>query len=966
MRTFRNDASGDLSALIKDTRSLLEQNQPLVAAEKIAGSILADVHRASVQFSEAASVEPACPAVRLCLGMTLLALGKLEQAIESVKEVAKLDKTNAELWDSWRRAIRSLKRYKDQVEPKVLLNRGMAHLWLLDGKRLRNIKDYQKAAKQFFKALDFDPENSDVWYFLGYVATREKKESEFLEKAKQHTKNNPNTSSTWTNYGALLVSLDKPLKGITALDKARDLDPTNTEAWCWSGFCILEENPHRAEEMISKAIELDPTNGKAWYFWGLKLGGDHKYKEAIEKFERAADLIPDTPSMWYQWGRILFEQNEYEEAIIKLKKAGVLHFDEKMKAIAYVALGIVCRKQKKPEDAIKWLSKATDFDPENDEAWGQWAWALSDLKRFNAAQEKLTKALELNPEGKWLMLKSSLKWKDIPYLDEDELPSPYHGEAPADNGKSEIIAYKGVPLIFQDAKALLALEKFIGEPILPMRRFAIHSDASFGFIPEQQQVRQLALAKKNLKVIPEPIKDFSLLQCLDLRSNEISEIPGWLLNLNCLQSLDLSENKLSTLPEEIHQISSLTELHLGNNELKSFPETLGLLHQLTELWIDSNQLATLPESIGQLRKLRDLSLPANKLKSLPESFAQLRKLRSLSLAKNQLKSLPDSFCQLASLQRLWLGTNQLTRLPELFGTLVNLKDLYLQENRLTTLPKSFGQLVHLETLLLENNQLGTLPVTIKSLEQLCKLDLTGNPGIGRFARKIGDSSKKEEGQKAVREFLADFIQNVHKNMPADERESVYNGVVLIEMDAEALNELEAVLGEPIPQTSFPTDENAGFKSELLRVKRLSLPKKHLSTLPESFGNLTQLEYLNLRNNRLAKLPESVGKLINLIEWELWENQLVALPESIGNLTNLEKLDLEANKLKTIPDSIGKLSKLRKLLLYRNPLTSLPESLANLEKLDHLSISGNSFKKLPEPLEQLEKNGCSIWVEENDK
>ncbi len=42
----------------------------------------------------------------------------------------------------------------------------------------------------------------------------------------------------------------------------------------------------------------------------------------------------------------------------------------------------------------------------------------------------------------------------------------------------------------------------------------------------------------------------------------------------------------------------------------------------------------------------------------------------------------------------------------------------------------------------------------------------------------------------------------------------------------------------------------------------------LEELPESIGELSNLEVLNLKRNRLKKLPESIGKLSNLIELNL--------------------------------------------------------------------------------------------------
>lgn len=51
---------------------------------------------------------------------------------------------------------------------------------------------------------------------------------------------------------------------------------------------------------------------------------------------------------------------------------------------------------------------------------------------------------------------------------------------------------------------------------------------------------------------------------------------------------------------------------------------------------------------------------------------------------------------------------------------------------------------------------------------------------------------------------------------------------------------------------------------------------------------------------LSSLPESIGQLVNLQKLTLILIGLKTLPESIGNLVNLECLDLEGNNIKTLP------------------------------------------------------------------
>jgi hypothetical protein len=143
--------------------------------------------------------------------------------------------------------------------------------------------------------------------------------------------------------------------------------------------------------------------------------------------------------------------------------------------------------------------------------------------------------------------------------------------------------------------------------------------------------------------------------------------------------------------------------------------------------------------------------------------------------------------------------------------------------------------------------------------------------------------------------------------------------------------------DDIPQTS--KSEAACF---LLTQTVIDLSNKGLSALPESIGNLQNLQELDLSGNVLYSLPESIVKLQNL-EWlHLGYNNLSSLLESIGNLQNLQELWLYNNNLSSLPESIGNLQNLERLDLFKNKLSSLPKSIGNLQNLQILGLENNTI------------------------
>ena len=74
-----------------------------------------------------------------------------------------------------------------------------------------------------------------------------------------------------------------------------------------------------------------------------------------------------------------------------------------------------------------------------------------------------------------------------------------------------------------------------------------------------------------------------------------------------------------------------------------------------------------------------------------------------------------------------------------------------------------------------------------------------------------------------------------------------------------------------------------------QITLLTLANNQLTSLPESFGNLSSLEYLDLENNQLTSLPESFGNLSSLQSLHLDNNQLTSLPLSMDKLPSLRFL-----------------------------------------------------------------------------
>ncbi|MFV0498495.1 MAG: InlB B-repeat-containing protein [Bacilli bacterium] len=196
-----------------------------------------------------------------------------------------------------------------------------------------------------------------------------------------------------------------------------------------------------------------------------------------------------------------------------------------------------------------------------------------------------------------------------------------------------------------------------------------------------------------------------------------------------------------------------------------------------------------------------------------------------------------------------------------------------------------------------------------------------------------------------------FEQFPDPNMASAVADVIANGDVNAVIDQELVDNTQDLI---LRDSSITDITGISVFSEL---DILDLSNNDLKTLPESVGELKELQLLTLfNNNSLATLPESIGELTELKTLKIMGGDLVSVPESIGNLSELEDLQLAKNNLVSIPESIGELKKLKNLQLYDNNLTSLPSSILELPQLFNLTICGNL---LPESA------GAQIEEQQND-
>jgi tetratricopeptide (TPR) repeat protein len=139
--------------------------------------------------------------------------------------------------------------------------------------------------------------------------------------------------------------------------------PGTTEALLYAGKSFVRLQSYaKAEEAFRGYVRKNPVSSEGYYLLGYVLNSENKPRESLEIYTKAASLTPPTAD------------------------------DLKVVALNYVLL-------KANAEAIHWLQRAVEMDPQNKEAWYYLGRAYYTETRLPDARKAFEKVLELDPRN---------------------------------------------------------------------------------------------------------------------------------------------------------------------------------------------------------------------------------------------------------------------------------------------------------------------------------------------------------------------------------------------------------------------------------------------------------------------------------------------------------------------------------------------------------------------------------------
>jgi tetratricopeptide (TPR) repeat protein len=260
---------------------LAKQPRNARAAENLGISLLAEgrLGEALETLQEAVQISPRSANVRNGLGFALVAHGRLDEAIESFREAIRLKPRYPRALVNLGNALNEKGRTEEsiaQFTQAVLIQPNYTDARLNLGNSYLTLGNVDDAIAQYTWIVEFDPEHAKAWGNLGYA---------LLSQAQRKIAGGG-------------VSTDQAMfdAAIRALEKALDLDPKSRNAWNNLGLaCVMQSEVARSRG----------DSGEA----------DRKLDEAIEAFRQALWVQSDFVAAHYNLANALAERGDDEGAI---------------------------------------------------------------------------------------------------------------------------------------------------------------------------------------------------------------------------------------------------------------------------------------------------------------------------------------------------------------------------------------------------------------------------------------------------------------------------------------------------------------------------------------------------------------------------------------------------------------------------------------------------------------------------
>jgi tetratricopeptide (TPR) repeat protein len=349
-------------------------------------------------------LHPSSISIKIRQAQTLMSEGKLEECLELIDLIEKIETNEPELYLTKGGALNFLGDVEKAVEAfekaismpiddpdETLYNIGIS---------FGQAGETTLAIKYLEKAHQFNPKNEIVLYELGYYCDKNSQFGDSIEYYNKYLDIDPFNHSVWYNIGITYNRMGLFKEAIEAYDYSLAINDDFLHA------LFNKANALANSELFEKAIDcyheylnLDKQNDDALCYLAECYLNIEKYADALTYYQKAIKLNASNACAWYGSGLIMWSEGDLEEAKMFFKKAIKLEEDN---PDFWVMNAKVQAELNEIRDAIKSYDMATKLDPENIDNWLSYSEMFYDIGDTDRAIEVIKTANKFNKSDAYL------------------------------------------------------------------------------------------------------------------------------------------------------------------------------------------------------------------------------------------------------------------------------------------------------------------------------------------------------------------------------------------------------------------------------------------------------------------------------------------------------------------------------------------------------------------------------------
>ena len=297
------------------------------------------------------------------LGVTLAAMGKKDEGIESIKRA-------------------------------LAMNADAASYHANLGEVLRQAGRLDEAEEALEEAIRLEPDNAQALNNLGITRYEARKFGQAVEMYRRALKINPKMAEAHNNLGnALRMTGDLP-GAIQAYQDALVHREVYPEAYNNLGTLLQQDgNFEDAERALRKAIHQNPRYIGAYNNLALLLQAQKKDLDALRVLADSLKISPNEHQTLLITAKLQLKRGNYVAAETAVRAVLATEPDS---AEALTTLGQLLHETDRYDEALQVLERAVEANPEAPEALNFYGVTLKSVGRLDDAREQILKALALN------------------------------------------------------------------------------------------------------------------------------------------------------------------------------------------------------------------------------------------------------------------------------------------------------------------------------------------------------------------------------------------------------------------------------------------------------------------------------------------------------------------------------------------------------------------------------------------